>query len=178
MAVVLTAVVVTNAGQNHAEISQVLQDFGYRTLLMLVSDDDIPGGIAGMPENVDLIIFDMEALDDPALRNDVRQSLSERGVPLIFFLGEGAILRLLSKSECSIPNCHILSRPMHELSLRIKLSEVRGEGRSSDSSADRHYRDLFRTHNDAILIHNADGRIIEANPQGGAAPRGERGQSG
>jgi hypothetical protein len=87
MAVVLTAVVVTNAGQDHAEISQVLQDFGYRTLLMLVSDDDIPGGIAGMPENVDLIIFDMEALDDPALRNDVRQSLSERGVPLIFSPG-------------------------------------------------------------------------------------------
>jgi PAS domain S-box-containing protein len=165
MAVVLTAVVVTNAGQNHAEISQVLQDFGYRTLLMLVSDDDIPGGIAGMPENVDLIIFDMEALDDPALRNDVRQSLSERGIPLIFLLGDDAILRLLSTSESSIPNCHLLSRPMHELSLRIKLSEIRGGDGSSDSSADRHYRDLFRTHNDAILIHNADGRIIEANPQ-------------
>jgi PAS domain S-box-containing protein len=59
----------------------------------------------------------------------------------------------------------ILLRPLSLLQVKLKLTELRDCRSASGGESDYQYRDLFLNHNDAILIHNSEGKIFEANPQ-------------
>jgi hypothetical protein len=85
MAVALTAIIISNAGQENSELSLALQELGYRTLLMLSSEDDPSENLEGMSDTRDLIIINLEAMDDPEFRRPRIRRLGT-AVPVVVVL--------------------------------------------------------------------------------------------
>ncbi len=160
-----TAVVLSQQNLDNSVLINALPEAGYRALLLLSGEDDVQTAIDGVPEHADLIIVNLSSLSDKRRRAFIAGRLSARAVPLLFCLSEESLKQVLRDGELGELGYYVLPTPFTAASAHLKVLEIRDCLTDRGEKSEGPYRDLFRNHNDAILIHDGGGLIVEANPQ-------------